>query len=78
MSGTLTISPKPVNNSLHPSWRNTAVHLITGQGWTDTTNKTQVRNIIHDMTYRKLMLMRELDPVQGAYLNEVTAPGTDL
>ncbi|RBR10787.1 uncharacterized protein FIESC28_09318 [Fusarium coffeatum] len=70
MSGTLTISPKPVNNSLHPSWRNTTVHLITGQGWTDSTNETEVRNIIHDVTYRKLALMRELDPVQGAYLNE--------
>ncbi|KAH7191742.1 uncharacterized protein B0J16DRAFT_393718 [Fusarium flagelliforme] len=73
MSGTLTISPKAVNNSLNPSWRNTTVHLITGQSWTDSTNRTQVRNIIHDVTYRKLMLMRELDPVQGAYLNEANA-----
>jgi hypothetical protein len=71
MSGTLTISPKPVDNSLNPSWRNTTVHLIAGQGWTDSTNETEIRNIVHDVTYRKLALLRELDPVQGAYLNEV-------
>jgi hypothetical protein len=27
--------------------------------------------MIHDMTYRKLGLLRDLDAVQGAYLNEV-------
>lgn len=70
MSGTLTISPKSVNNSLHPSWRNATVHLITGQAWTDSTNETEIRSMIHDMTYRKLGLLRDLDPVQGAYLNE--------
>ncbi|KAF5620589.1 isoamyl alcohol oxidase [Fusarium tjaetaba] len=73
ISGTLTISPKPVNNSLHPSWRSATVHLITGQSWTDSTNETEVRNIIHDMTYRKLALLRELDPAQGAYLNEANS-----
>ncbi|GKU22756.1 unnamed protein product [Fusarium langsethiae] len=70
ISGTLTISPKPVNNSLHPSWRNTTVHLITGQAWTDSANETEIRSMIHDMTYRKLGLLRDLDAVQGAYLNE--------
>ncbi|KAG7437728.1 hypothetical protein NW761_013030 [Fusarium oxysporum] len=73
ISGTLTISPKPVNNSLHPSWRNATVHLITGQSWTDSTNDTEVRNIIHDVTYRKLTLLRELDLAQGAYLNEANS-----
>ncbi|KAI3572303.1 hypothetical protein IWW34DRAFT_763903 [Fusarium oxysporum f. sp. albedinis] len=73
ISGTLTISPKPVNNSLHPSWRNATVHLITGQAWTDSTNQTEIRNIIQDITYRKLALMRDLDPAQGAYLNEASA-----
>ncbi|KAM5385829.1 hypothetical protein ACJA88_001979 [Fusarium oxysporum] len=71
ISGTLTISPKPVNNALHPSWRNATVYLITGQSWTDSTNDTAVRNIIHDVTYRKLTLLRELDLAQGVYLNEV-------
>ncbi|EWZ49203.1 hypothetical protein FOZG_00168 [Fusarium oxysporum Fo47] len=70
ISGTLTISPKPVNNALHPSWRNATVYLITGQSWTDSTNDTAVRNIIHDVTYRKLTLLRELDLAQGVYLNE--------
>ncbi|KAK2688362.1 hypothetical protein QWA68_012401 [Fusarium oxysporum] len=73
ISGTLTISPKPVNNSLHPSWRNATVHLITGQSWTDSTNDTEVRNIIHDVTYRKLTLLRKLDLAQGAYLNEANS-----
>ncbi|SCO80541.1 related to isoamyl alcohol oxidase [Fusarium oxysporum] len=73
ISGTLTISPKPVNNALHPSWRNATVHLITGQSWTDSTNDTAVRNIIHDVTYRKLTLLRELDLAQGAYLNEANS-----
>ncbi|CAJ0551472.1 Ff.00g114020.m01.CDS01 [Fusarium sp. VM40] len=72
ISGTLTISPKPVNNSLHPSWRNTTVHLITGQAWTDSANETEIRSMIHDMTYRKLGLLRDLDAVQGAYLNEAS------
>ncbi|KAG7422255.1 FAD-linked oxidoreductase ZEB1 [Fusarium oxysporum f. sp. rapae] len=70
ISGTLTISPKPVNNSLHPSWRSATVHLIIGQSWTDPTNETQVRDIVHDMTNRKLKSLRELDLAQGAYLNE--------
>ncbi|KAF5542363.1 isoamyl alcohol oxidase [Fusarium phyllophilum] len=73
ISGTLTISPKPVNNSLHPSWRNTTVHLITGQSWTDSTNDNEVRNIIHDVTYRKLALLKGLDLAQGAYLNEANS-----
>ncbi|KAH7493688.1 hypothetical protein FOMA001_g160 [Fusarium oxysporum f. sp. matthiolae] len=73
ISGTLTISPKPVNNALHPSWRNATVHLITGQRWTDSTNDTAVRNIIHDVTYRKLTLLRELDLAQGVYLNEANS-----
>ncbi|RKK06356.1 hypothetical protein BFJ69_g15558 [Fusarium oxysporum] len=73
MSGTLTISPKSVNNSLHPSWRNATVHPITGQAWTDSTNETEIRSMIHDMTYRKLGLLRDLDPVQGAYLNEASS-----
>ncbi|KAI1012811.1 hypothetical protein LB504_008493 [Fusarium proliferatum] len=73
ISGTLTISSKPVNNSLHPSWRNATVHLITGQSWTDSTNDTEVRNIIHDMTYRKLALLKKLDLAQGAYLNEANS-----
>ncbi|KAM0554927.1 hypothetical protein ACHAPJ_006663 [Fusarium lateritium] len=73
VSGTLTISAKPVNNSLNPSWRNATVHLITGQSWTDSTNESQVRSIVHDMTYRKLTLLRQLDPVQGAYINEANS-----
>ncbi|VZH90601.1 unnamed protein product [Fusarium fujikuroi] len=73
ISGTLTISPKPVNNSLHPSWRNATVHLITGQSWTDATMDTDVRNIVHDMTFRKLALLKELDLAQGAYLNEANS-----
>ncbi|KAM0490781.1 hypothetical protein ACHAP8_011175 [Fusarium lateritium] len=73
ISGTLTISSKFVDNSLHPSWRNATVHLITGQAWTDSTNETEIRSMINDMTYRKLGLLRDLDPVQGAYLNEASS-----
>ncbi|KAI6753925.1 hypothetical protein HG530_013101 [Fusarium avenaceum] len=73
ISGTLTISPKPVNNSLHPSWRNTTVHLITSQAWADSANETEIRSLIHDMTYRKLGLLRDLDAIQGAYLNEASS-----
>ncbi|KAM0217708.1 hypothetical protein ACHAQI_001758 [Fusarium lateritium] len=73
ISGTLTLSTTSVNNSLHPSWRNATVHLITNQAWTDSTNETEIRSVIHDMTYRKLGLMRDLDPAQGAYLNEASS-----
>ncbi|KAM6509581.1 hypothetical protein FALCPG4_017233 [Fusarium falciforme] len=70
ISGTLTISHKAVNNSLNPAWRNATVHLITAQSWPKSFNESQIRSVVHDMTYRKLNTLRQLDPNSAAYINE--------
>ena len=72
MSGTLTISHEPVNNSLHPAWRNATVHLITKQSWPKSFNDSQIRNIVNDVTYRKANALRQLDPNSATYINEVS------
>ncbi|KAH9204370.1 hypothetical protein DL95DRAFT_496590 [Leptodontidium sp. 2 PMI_412] len=70
LSGTMTISKKPVDNALNPAWRDAAIHLITTKTWDDSLAKAQVKQILDDMTYSKLNALRELDPGSGAYLNE--------
>ncbi|KAI0914789.1 hypothetical protein F4823DRAFT_621468 [Ustulina deusta] len=69
-SGTMTVSSTPVDNALNPAWRDTAIHLIIGQEWDDSTPVSQVNAMVDDMTYNKLNTLRELDPSSGAYLNE--------
>jgi hypothetical protein len=72
VSGTLTISPKPVDNALNPAWRNTIVHFITSRLLDDSYPQEQINRCVADMTYDKLSALRELDPGSGAYLNEVS------
>ncbi|KIN03275.1 hypothetical protein OIDMADRAFT_40859 [Oidiodendron maius Zn] len=70
LSGTMTISKKPVDNALNLAWRDAAIHLITTQTWDDSLAKAQVKQILDGMTYSKLNALRELEPGSGAYLNE--------
>lgn len=67
----MTVSSTPVDNAFNPAWRDTAIHLIMGQEWDDSTPVSQVNAMVDDMTYNKLNTLRELDPSSGAYLNEV-------
>ncbi|KAI8216233.1 hypothetical protein K4K54_013208 [Colletotrichum sp. SAR 10_86] len=73
MSGTMTISQVPVDNALNPAWRDSVVHLITSQSWTDSTPNTTVSTLVNQMTYNKLNALRELSPETGTYLNEANA-----
>ncbi|EQB49296.1 hypothetical protein CGLO_11373 [Colletotrichum gloeosporioides Cg-14] len=50
MSGTMTISQVPVDNALNPAWRDSVVHLITSQSWTDSTPNTTVSALVNEMT----------------------------
>ncbi|KXH35740.1 hypothetical protein CSIM01_05133 [Colletotrichum simmondsii] len=72
ISGTLTASWKPVNNSLNPVWRNTALHLVAKQSWDDSDAPDAVNTVVDRMVYTSLEALRELDPTSGAYLNEVS------
>ncbi|KNB01378.1 hypothetical protein FOXG_04641 [Fusarium oxysporum f. sp. lycopersici 4287] len=72
VSGILTISRKPVDNALNPSWRKAVVHLILSQSWSNETPDTKAKSIVKNMTYNKLDSLRQLDLSSGAYLNEVT------
>ncbi|KAL2843346.1 FAD/FMN-containing dehydrogenase [Aspergillus pseudoustus] len=73
ISGTLTISQKPVHNALNPAWRDTTVHLITSRLLDDSYPHEQINSCVADMTYDKLSALWELDPGSGAYLNEANA-----
>jgi hypothetical protein len=74
----MTISKKPVDNALNPTWRDAAIHLITTQTWDDSLAEDQVKQISDGMTYSKLNALRELDPGSGAYLNEVCSYNMSL
>lgn len=68
----MTISSKPVNNSLNPVWRRASIHLIASQSYPATLPSIETEKVVSDMTFNKLNLLRELDPSSGAYLNEVS------
>ncbi|KAF9870656.1 FAD binding domain protein [Colletotrichum karsti] len=77
ISGTMTISHEPVDNALNPAWRDSVAHLIVSQSWADSLPKANVSQIVNDMTYNKLNVLRGMDPTTGTYLNEanVFEPG---
>ncbi|KAK2762068.1 hypothetical protein FQN54_001075 [Arachnomyces sp. PD_36] len=70
MSGSMTLSNKPVDNALPPGWRRSVVHLITKQAYDDSTPAHDVDKIQDDFTYTKLDALRSLDADAPAYLNE--------
>ncbi|KAL4906390.1 hypothetical protein BDW74DRAFT_190120 [Aspergillus multicolor] len=73
ISGTMTLSSKPVANALPPAWRSATVHLITSRQMDDSYTPAQKAAMVADMTYSKLNALRELEPASGAYLNEANA-----
>ncbi|KAJ3548021.1 hypothetical protein NM208_g1214 [Fusarium decemcellulare] len=77
LSGTLTISRKPANNALNPAWRDAVVHLIVSRSWYHSTPSSTVAEIVRNVTYDKLGLLRQLDPNSGAYLNEANVMEPD-
>ncbi|KAH8898411.1 FAD binding domain protein [Thozetella sp. PMI_491] len=72
-SGTMTISSKPVDNSLNPVWRRASLHLIASQSYPVNLPQAERDRIVNDMTYNKLNVLRELDPTSGTYLNEANS-----
>ncbi|KAF7173040.1 hypothetical protein CNMCM5623_005141 [Aspergillus felis] len=71
ISGTMTGSRKPANNSLNPAWRDAVVHIITQQSWNDSLPRHLVEDIHNDITWNKGYALRQLAPDTGAYFNEV-------
>lgn len=70
MSGTMTISRTPVNNSLNPAWRDTVLHVITQRSWDDSFEPEEINELVDDMTYSRVNQLRVLEPTSGAYINE--------
>ncbi|KAI0382709.1 hypothetical protein F5Y04DRAFT_252178 [Hypomontagnella monticulosa] len=73
MSGTMTISKTHVENALNPAWREAAVHLISSRSWDYSLNASIANEIVEDMTYNRLNMLRELEPNSGAYFNEANS-----
>ncbi|KAK1138616.1 hypothetical protein N8T08_002146 [Aspergillus melleus] len=73
MSGTMTVGKTPVDSALNPAWRDTVVHLITGQHWDDTLSEDIANETVYDMTYDKGYALRQLAPDSGAYINEANS-----
>nr|XP_036580173.1 uncharacterized protein CTRU02_09818 [Colletotrichum truncatum]KAF6788005.1 hypothetical protein CTRU02_09818 [Colletotrichum truncatum] len=73
ISGTMTISHEPIDNSLNPAWRDSVVHLIVSQSWKDSLPQSKVSEAVNNMTYKKLNALQRLDPSSGTYLNEANS-----
>lgn len=68
----MTISHKPVDNALHPAWRNAAVHFITSESWNDKLPTSAAEAAIAHMTNDTGYALRQLAPDSGVYYNEVS------
>ncbi|CAG8285049.1 unnamed protein product [Penicillium nalgiovense] len=73
ISGTMTISHKPVDSSLHPAWRDAAVHLISGVKWNDLLPVSAAEKAIAGVTNSTGYAMRQLAPDSGVYYNEANS-----
>lgn len=71
LSGTMTISHKEHNNSLHSAWRDASVHLISSVSWDDLLPSTDVEKAISSMTNDTGCALRHVAPHSGVYYNEV-------
>lgn len=67
----MTISHKPVDNSMNPAWRNSAVHLISSVQWNDLLPVSAAEKAIAGVTNSSGYAMRQLAPDSGVYYNEV-------
>ncbi|KAH7057163.1 hypothetical protein B0J12DRAFT_774839 [Macrophomina phaseolina] len=70
VSGSIAASPKPMNNSLNPAWRDTVVHYIVSASWDDSLPEDQAKQAQDDMTNHRGYALRQLAPDSGAYWNE--------
>ncbi|KAK6224062.1 hypothetical protein LQW54_000209 [Pestalotiopsis sp. IQ-011] len=70
MSGTLTASWTPVDSALNPVWRSTVVHLITTLNCDASFPQDRKTALNNDVTHKKLLALKQLDPNSGAYFNE--------
>ncbi|KAJ5681673.1 uncharacterized protein N7477_001613 [Penicillium maclennaniae] len=70
ISGTMTISHKPVDNALNPAWRDATVHLISSVQWNDLLPASDARKAIGTVTNVTGYAMRQLAPDSGVYYNE--------
>ncbi|KAJ6039271.1 uncharacterized protein N7446_014019 [Penicillium canescens] len=70
LSGTMTISHRPVDNALNPAWRDAAVHLISGVSWDDTLPEGEAEKLIASVTNGTGYALRQLVPDSGVYYNE--------
>lgn len=67
----MTISHKPVDSSLHPAWRDAAVHLISGVKWNNLLPVSAAEKSIAGVTNSTGYAIRQLAPDSGVYYNEV-------
>ena len=63
----MTMSRKRIDSALNPAWRDSVVHLISSQGWDDSTPQARVDELVKDMTNNKPNALRQLDPNSGCY-----------
>ncbi|RAH75932.1 hypothetical protein BO86DRAFT_393857 [Aspergillus japonicus CBS 114.51] len=61
----------PVDNVLHPAWRDSVVHLIVSQSWDESLPSGLAEQAIHKMTYDRGYALGQLTPDSGAYFDEV-------
>ncbi|KAJ5361026.1 hypothetical protein N7541_001870 [Penicillium brevicompactum] len=73
LSGTLTISHKPVDSALNPAWRDAAVHLISSVQWNDLLPASDAEEAIAGMTNITGYALRQLAPDSGVYYNEANS-----
>ncbi|KAF3386909.1 putative FAD-linked oxidoreductase [Penicillium rolfsii] len=64
ISGTMTISRKPVDNALNPAWRDAAVHFITSESWDDTLPVSAAETAFANMTNVTGYALRQLAPTR--------------
>lgn len=67
----MAISHRPVDNALHPAWRDAAVHLISSMLWDDTLLEDEAEKAIASMTNGTGYALRQLAPDSGVYCNKV-------
>ncbi|KAJ6012574.1 hypothetical protein N7522_002929 [Penicillium canescens] len=70
LSGTMTISHRPVDNALNPAWRDAAVHLISSVSWDDTLPEGEAEKAIASVTNGTGYALRQLAHDSGVYYNE--------
>jgi FAD/FMN-containing dehydrogenase len=53
-----------------PAWRNTVTHLVLVEPFPDYVDTATRESVYHDMTYKRVPILKILSPNSGAYHNE--------